>query len=124
MPMTNERVRDALRACAGLLAAAGYPPRAHPEEHLVPLLHAPDTWAAFVGQQAHHCAREAQEWYVCGLGRDGRGSEFRDPATGRDRREKVMRWLGFCQGAVLCLGLCSLEDLKRQSMPDGEEYRR
>jgi hypothetical protein len=126
MPMTNEKVRDALRACAKLLGDAGYPPTQHPEAHMEPSLHVTGTWTTFVAQQAHHCAREAAEWYVCGLGPDASGSTsaFRDRAdSSKDRREKAMRWLGFCQGVVLCLGLCSLEDLKRQSMPDGEEYR-
>lgn len=39
-----------------------------------------------------------------------------------DRREKLMRWLGFMQGAFWVMGMYSLEDLKRHSMPTDAEF--
>jgi hypothetical protein len=36
------------------------------------------------------------------------------------RREKLMRWLGFMQGALWQQGV-DLEDLKRMNMPDEEK---
>lgn len=35
------------------------------------------------------------------------------------RREKLMRWLGFLQGALWSLGVYSIEELKSHNMPDG-----
>lgn len=35
-----------------------------------------------------------------------------------DKREKVMRWLGFVQGSCWCLGLITLEDGKDMNRPD------
>lgn len=113
--MTSERVLEALRACDELLAGAGYLPVRHPERELRPELLTDSMWRVRVARQALYCAREARTWY-----RDG---ALVDPATGKDRRDKAMRWLGFCQGVVLALGLCGLEELKRQSMPADEEYR-
>lgn len=37
--------------------------------------------------------------------------------------EKAMRWLGFIQGVLVCRGVFKLEDVKRHSMPEDEEYR-
>jgi hypothetical protein len=38
------------------------------------------------------------------------------------RREKVMRWLGFIQGAMWAFGLVDITTLKRMNMPrEGEE---
>lgn len=34
-----------------------------------------------------------------------------------DRREKLMRWLGFMQGAWWASGVFSVEDLKKHNMP-------
>ena len=36
------------------------------------------------------------------------------------RREKAMRWLGFCQGVCFALGYATVDDLKKMSMPDPE----
>jgi hypothetical protein len=36
------------------------------------------------------------------------------------RREKVMRWYGFVQGALWAMGLFSVEELKAHSNPDVE----
>lgn len=36
--------------------------------------------------------------------------------------DKAMRWLGFIQGCFFCLGTFSLEDMKRDNMPPGEEF--
>lgn len=38
------------------------------------------------------------------------------------RREKLMRWIGFMQGAWFVANVYSLEDLKRHNMPPGEEF--
>lgn len=37
--------------------------------------------------------------------------------------KKAMRWLGFIQGVLWVTGLRSLEQLKRDSMPEGEQYK-
>jgi len=37
--------------------------------------------------------------------------------------EKAMRWLGFVQGCLWCLSLKSLNDLRDDSMPDGEKFK-
>ncbi len=34
------------------------------------------------------------------------------------RREKLMRWLGFVQGAFWCDGIASVDSSKRDNMPD------
>lgn len=39
-----------------------------------------------------------------------------------DKREKIMRWLGFLQGAYYWAKLASLEDLKRMNMPPEATY--
>ncbi len=38
------------------------------------------------------------------------------------RREKVMRWLGFMQGALWVMGRADLETLKKANMPAGATY--
>lgn len=43
-----------------------------------------------------------------------------DALIAEDRREKVMRWYGFLQGALWALGYCSVDDLKEHSNPDKE----
>lgn len=35
-----------------------------------------------------------------------------------DRREKLMRWIGFMQGAFWSLGIYNLEELKQHNMPN------
>jgi hypothetical protein len=37
-----------------------------------------------------------------------------------NRVEKAMRWLGFLQGTLWSHGYCTLDELKRHSMPDKE----
>lgn len=37
--------------------------------------------------------------------------------------EKAMRWLGFVQGCLWCLSLKSLNNLREDSMPDGEKFK-
>jgi hypothetical protein len=39
-----------------------------------------------------------------------------------ERKEKMMRWLGFIQGVLCAHGVKALEDLKRDSMPAGATY--
>lgn len=39
-----------------------------------------------------------------------------------DRLEKAMRWLGFIQGALWVMGLRTIEQMKRDNMPDGAAY--
>jgi hypothetical protein len=61
---------------------------------------------------------EAQTFLVrfkCGCGQD----------HGPDPRkvEKAMRWLGFVQGCLWCLSLKSLNNLREDSMPDGEKFK-
>lgn len=38
------------------------------------------------------------------------------------KREKVMRWLGFMQGAIWGLKLASIDSLKSMNRPDDEEH--
>jgi hypothetical protein len=38
-----------------------------------------------------------------------------------NRREKVMRWLGFIQGAMWALGMTSIAEMKELNRPDGTE---
>ncbi len=38
-------------------------------------------------------------------------------------REKIMRWLGWLQCSMCFFGLYSLEDLKKDNMPPGEEFK-
>lgn len=33
------------------------------------------------------------------------------------RVEKAMRWLGFCQGYMVCIGVFSIDDMKQLNMP-------
>lgn len=40
-----------------------------------------------------------------------------------DRREKLMRWLGFMQGAWWVAGVFSVDELKKHNMPSGEEFK-
>lgn len=37
------------------------------------------------------------------------------------RREKLMRWLGFVQGALWMCGAKSIDEMKRDNMPDEEK---
>lgn len=37
-----------------------------------------------------------------------------------EKREKLMRWLGFMQGALWALGVADLETMKRMNMPPPE----
>jgi hypothetical protein len=39
-----------------------------------------------------------------------------------DLLEKAMRWLGFIQGSLWCLGIRSIEDMKKDNMPKDEEF--
>lgn len=38
------------------------------------------------------------------------------------KREKLMRWLGFMQGAWWTAGVYSVDELKAHNMPDGEKF--
>ena len=38
------------------------------------------------------------------------------------RREKVMRWLGFMQGAFWAIGVFTIEDLMAHNKPEDEEF--
>jgi hypothetical protein len=38
----------------------------------------------------------------------------------RDRREKIMRWFGFVQGACWVLGMFTVDELKAHSNPENE----
>lgn len=40
------------------------------------------------------------------------------------RREKLMRWLGFMQGAWWAAGVYTVDELKEHNMPPGEEFKR
>lgn len=40
-----------------------------------------------------------------------------------EKLEKKMRWLGFIQGVFFCEGFQSIEQLKRDNMPKGEEFK-
>lgn len=40
----------------------------------------------------------------------------------QDRVEKSMRWLGFIQGGLWALGYRSIEAMKRDNMPTGDEF--
>jgi hypothetical protein len=48
---------------------------------------------------------------------DGALELAKDPA----RREKLMRWLGFIQGALWYSGLYTVEELMQHNMPDPDE---
>jgi methionine salvage enolase-phosphatase E1 len=39
------------------------------------------------------------------------------------QREKVMRWLGFLQGALWVKGIYTIDELRAHNMPDGETMR-
>lgn len=39
------------------------------------------------------------------------------------RREKLMRWLGFMQGAWWVADVYTVDELKKHNMPDGEEFK-
>ncbi len=37
--------------------------------------------------------------------------------------EKAMRWLGYIQGCMVCKNQFTLDEVKRHSMPEGEEFK-
>jgi hypothetical protein len=41
----------------------------------------------------------------------------------KNKVEKALRWLGFIQGVLWCLGYKSLDDLRDDSRPDEEPFR-
>lgn len=50
--------------------------------------------------------------------------EQTSPATPRynsSKVEKAMRWLGFIQGCLYCLGEYTIDELKKDNMPDEEK---
>lgn len=97
--MTFERVREALAACASIIRDRAYVREAKRSESLGVLVVAesPLPHLLFMCEEA---------------------STF-PPA----RLEKAMRWLGFVQGALWARGWISVEEAKRQNMPEGEEFR-
>jgi hypothetical protein len=39
------------------------------------------------------------------------------------RKEKIMRWLGFMQGALWVKGIYSIDEMRAHNKPEGEEFR-
>lgn len=94
--MTNEKVLDVLKVYTDLLEKHGRIARRIDEKQTV-------SWL----QQECHLL------WMC-----GNAALF----ISEDRIEKAMRWLGFIQGALWVLGLRTIEQMKRDNMPDGSNY--
>lgn len=95
MPMTDEKIVAALDAAAARIHEAH--PRLKPER-----LPADANGKAEFGA-LRHCL-----WMVEEVKR----------LLAEDRREKVMRWLGFIQGAMWAHGIQSIEASKNDNKPD------
>jgi hypothetical protein len=48
--------------------------------------------------------------------------ETQDVILRADKLEKAMRWLGFIQCGLWLLGFRSIEEMKRDNMPAGEQF--
>jgi hypothetical protein len=97
--MDNQKVDEILTKYFDQVKALGYQPKRHPPEEKL----------AIRGSQQ---ALEHVLW-MC--------HEVRSwPA---ERLEKKFRWLGFVQGVLWREGIQSVEEAKRDNMPEGEEYK-
>jgi len=94
--MTNEKILDVLKVYVGLLEARKRIARRIDERETVSRL-----------QQECHLL-----WMCCET------AVF----VSDDRIEKAMRWLGFIQGALWVMGFRTIEQMKRDNMPDGSNY--
>lgn len=47
--------------------------------------------------------------------------EVGEAAIAQSKVEKAMRWLGFIQGGLVCLGDLTIDEAKEDNMPDSEK---
>jgi len=99
MPMTTEKIRSALLACEAILAK-----EANREGVTMAVR---DMDADTTARRTSHMLWMARQSLQ--LLEDG-------------RREKVLRWLGFLQGALWAARLLTIDELKAQNRPDDVEH--
>ncbi len=100
MAMTNQKILDAVRDLHGVLMLRGVRPVRFSEREQLQKMTQLST-SAIRGHLAFVCEE------IPRLLEDG-------------RREKVMRWLGWLQGATWALNYASLDSLKNMNKPEGE----
>ncbi len=95
MPMTQEKLLSAFDACAAILNHEGVTdPVRNGDTGCLHEMHKHLLWLAVNGRAL----------------------------VTKGRREKAMRWLGFCQGGLWGLGLADVEDLKNMNRPDESKF--
>lgn len=93
--MNNEKVNEALTACRTAIVGTNIRTPKRDQEAMT-----------FEGRLSH-CL-----WMI---------DESR--AWSAERLEKKFRWLGFVQGVLWTLGIQTIEQAKKQNMPEGEEFK-
>lgn len=95
--MTNEQVQKVLGQYEKQLRDLGYKPNRLSNSEVV-----------------GHAVRTEHILWMC--------VETQDVILKTDKTEKAMRWLGFIQCGLWLLGFRSIEDMKRDNMPENEEF--
>jgi len=100
MPMTKNKLREALLSCESIVANE-----------------ANKLGVTMAIRDASAKTRERRLSHLLWLAREG------VKLVEDDRREKAMRWLGFIQGAITWgLELCEIDDLKDMNRPDESSF--
>jgi hypothetical protein len=107
--MDNAKVDEVLNKYVSLLASLGSVPDPFVTEKELDTRPEQRTYAAL--NHVLWMCKEALSW------------DQQLVMTGGDRLPKKMRWLGFIQGVLWMNNLLPVEQLKKDNMPKGEEYK-
>lgn len=96
--MSPDRIKQALGSYLEAITAMSYVPQRHLDEYAYSLSKESLEHAAWMCQQA---------------------ISF----VGEGRIEKACRWLGFVQGVLWCRGVRTIDEMRRDNMPEGAEFQ-